>query len=99
MEDALLRVYVEALTNIAKHSRAHTVRVPLHAGADMIALQVADDGRGFDPDDPAPRDDNTGWGLKIMKERAVAVGADVRVVSRPGSRTRVEFLIPKDKWE
>ena len=99
VEDALVRVYVEALTNIATHSGARAVQARLEARDDTIALEVVDDGRGFNPDDPPPRGDNSGWGLKIMRERALAVGGQLRVSSRTGTGTRVEFLISRGKWE
>jgi signal transduction histidine kinase len=99
VEDALVQVYVEALTNIATHSGARAVQPRLEPRGDTIALQVVDDGRGFNPDNPPPRGDNSGWGLKIMRERALAVGGQLRVSSRTGTGTRVELLISRCKWE
>jgi len=99
VEDTLLRVTVEALCNAAKYSEARTLQVRLEGREDTIALDVADDGRGFDADNPTPRTESSGWGLTIMKERAQAVGAVLRVVSAPGAGTRVEFLISRAKWQ
>jgi NO-binding membrane sensor protein with MHYT domain len=98
VEDALLRIYLEALTNVSKHAKAGKVWVTLEARADRIVLGVADDGRGFDMTRPAPRDEKSGWGLMIMYERAISIGAELRVDSTPGAGTRIEVLVPRDKW-
>jgi signal transduction histidine kinase len=98
VEDALLRIYLEALTNIAKHANARRVWVTLEARADKIVMGVADDGGGFDMTRPARRDEKSGWGLMIMYERAISIGAELRVDSTPGSGTRIEILVPKGKW-
>jgi signal transduction histidine kinase len=97
MQEALLRVTMEALINIVKHAGARTVK--LEARGDTIALEVADDGRGFDVGSPPQNLEDTGWGVKIVAERALAVGADLRVLSAPGSGTGVEFLISERKWQ
>ena len=99
VEDALLRVTAEALGNAARHSAARTIQIRLEVRSDTVALEIADDGRGFDAENPTPRTESSGWGLTIMKERALAVGAELRVVSAPGAGTRVEFLISRAKWQ
>jgi NO-binding membrane sensor protein with MHYT domain/two-component sensor histidine kinase len=99
VEDALLRITMEALNNVAKHSKARSVRLTLEARGDDIVLEIADDGRGFDPETVAPRTEGSGWGLMMMKERALSVGAELRVVSAPGKGTRVRIAISKPKWQ
>jgi signal transduction histidine kinase len=99
VEDALLRIYIEALNNAAKHSGARSLQVSLEARGEQIVLSIADDGRGFDTNNPPPRDYSSGWGLTIMKERALWVGAELRLASAPGAGTRVEILISKEKWQ
>jgi NO-binding membrane sensor protein with MHYT domain/two-component sensor histidine kinase len=98
VEDALLRIYLEALNNILKHAGARQVRVALERRNGEIALTMADDGRGFDDAAVPRRDERAGWGLMIMRERAAAVGAELRVHSAPGSGTRVELVLSKDQW-
>jgi NO-binding membrane sensor protein with MHYT domain/two-component sensor histidine kinase len=97
VEDALLRIYLEALTNIAKHAAASEVLVDLHSQGDSIALHITDDGRGFDVRTPVPGE-TYGWGLAIMRERAAAIGGTLRVRSAPGTGTSIEFSISKDIW-
>jgi NO-binding membrane sensor protein with MHYT domain len=98
VEDALLRIYLEALTNVSKHAKAGKVWVTLEARSGEIVMGVADDGRGFDMSRTARRDAKSGWGLMIMYERALSIGAELRVHSTPGSGARIEILVPKDKW-
>src|SRR5204863_2133199 len=63
-EVVLLRVCQEALANVRKHAAAHQVRVRLTYTGTTVRLTVTDDGKGFDPADPAGPDG--GYGLKGM---------------------------------
>ncbi|HLG08371.1 MAG TPA: ATP-binding protein, partial [Gaiellaceae bacterium] len=59
----------------------------------LLAIEVVDDGQGFDPSLEAP----TGWprfGLQTMRERAQAVGGHFEVESEPGTGTRVSVTLP-----
>ncbi|MGZ5177221.1 MAG: ATP-binding protein, partial [Burkholderiales bacterium] len=91
--------YIEALNNAAKHSGARSLHVSLESRGEQIVLSIADDGRGFDTNNPPPRNYSSGWGLTIMKERALWVGAELRLASAPGAGTRVEILMSKEKWQ
>jgi PAS domain S-box-containing protein len=89
IEEALFRVTQEALANVAKHAKASKVTVTLMAMVDAARLTIADDGCGFDMvagHKPTP---DGGWGLMIMRERAAAVGAQMRVESAPSRGTTV----------
>jgi signal transduction histidine kinase len=68
----------EALTNVTRHSGAHTVTVRLRYH-DGVHVEVLDDGRGLPPDT-----DTSGRGLTGMRERAAAVGGSVDVGPAPG---------------
>jgi len=86
---ALFRIAQEALSNVAKHAQASRVRIGL-AAADDLVLTITDDGRGFEPAAaPAGR-----WGMTTMRERALAVGGRLEIVSRPGQGTRLTARIP-----
>lgn len=86
-ETALFRITQEALTNIAKHARARQVAITLDSNPDRVTLVIADDGDGFDAGQGNPRPES--WGLLTMRERAQAIGADLRIESSPGKGTRV----------
>lgn len=99
VENALLRIYVEALNNAAKHSGAHAVEVSLEQRAERIALHIRDDGHGFDYNERTGQTIRSGWGLMIMKERALAVGGELRIMSTAGAGTLIEFLMSKSAWQ
>ena len=86
------RVVQEALSNVARHSRAGTVSVTLRAGPGAgarLRVLVADDGCGFDP-----RASGAGLGIEGMRERALLTGAVLDVRSAPGTGTTVKLVLP-----
>jgi signal transduction histidine kinase len=93
VEAQLLRIIQEALTNVRKHARAHSVEIHLGAREGWAEAVVQDDGAGFDP---ALLEAAAGqrFGLRLMKERADEVGGGVRISSAPGSGTRVTISVP-----
>jgi len=98
VENVVLRVYVEALTNVSKHAGAKRVGVTLESREDHVVMTIVDDGQGFDATLPVRRDNTSGWGLILMRERAASVEGKLRIHSAPGAGTRVEFRISRDKW-
>jgi two-component system nitrate/nitrite sensor histidine kinase NarX len=93
----ILRIAQEALANIRKHAKAHTVRVLLtrgNGGAHM--LLVEDDGVGFSAPVMEGRPGEH-IGLTIMDERARRIGADWRIESDPGEGTRVELVFAVER--
>lgn len=89
VEVALLRICQEALTNIKKHSHARHANITLSYMPDMLALDVADDGHGFDPTRRA-----RGFGLKSMRERAEELGGELSIESEAGKGTKIAVTIP-----
>jgi NO-binding membrane sensor protein with MHYT domain len=98
VEDALLRITLEALNNVLKHAGARRVRITLEPRAEDIILRIVDDGRGFQEHALARREGSAGWGLMIMRERAAAIGAELQIHAAPGAGTRIELIVSKDKW-
>jgi signal transduction histidine kinase len=90
--EALLRIAREAITNAGRHGRPTKIAVNL-ANHDGITMQVADDGRGFRPDDPTVYAGDR-WGVAGMRERAEALGGRFAVESKPFRGTRVEVWVP-----
>ena len=95
-ETALYRIAQEALTNVAKHARAHHVDVILERRSDHVMLIVEDDGVGFDAGHVGAAEQ--GFGLLGMQERAALVGATLEIESAPGKGTtilvRMELAAP-----
>jgi signal transduction histidine kinase len=91
IEAELYHIAQEALNNALKHAAATAVTVRLAiVGAEqsscIVRLEVADDGRGFDPQAIG---DHGGLGLTSLRERAAKLGATVHIHSAPGAGTRV----------
>jgi PAS domain S-box-containing protein len=80
---ALYRIAQEALNNIAKHARASQATVHLDCSPGHAELSIRDDGGGFDQEIVQPHH----LGLKIMHERAQAVGATLKIESQSGQGT------------
>ena len=90
----LYRVAQEALSNAARHAGAEHVLVKLTRDGAAVALTVTDDGRGFTFDQTS-----RGLGLGGMRERALLVGGDLRIESRPQVGTRVRLHVPIRKHD
>jgi signal transduction histidine kinase len=82
---ALYRIAQEALNNTGKHAAATHAELHLRWRPDGINVRITDNGRGFDPRATPPGH----LGMGIMQERARAIGARLRVESRPGNGTRI----------
>jgi len=93
-EVTLLRVAQEALANVRKHARAGRVAITLSYIGDRVALDVRDDGVGFDPAAPSPGDDGSGFGLRSMRERVGRAGGTLSVESAPGEGTVLSAEVP-----
>jgi signal transduction histidine kinase len=94
VQPALFRIAQEALTNIAKHAKASRVTVELRNADGRTRLVVSDNGRGFRPPGGPIGKAVSGWGLTIMRERALSIGGSFRLDSAPGKGTRILVEIP-----
>jgi signal transduction histidine kinase len=92
IEVTLLRATQEGLNNISKHAVARQVRLTLSYMADMIILDMQDDGQGIvaGPQDPQLG----GFGLQGMRERVEGLGGEVALESEPGEGTTLAVMIP-----
>jgi signal transduction histidine kinase len=86
-EIAAYYVVAEALTNTAKHAHATAVDVRVAAGDDVLHVRVRDDGLGG-------ADFGHGSGLIGLRDRAEALGGQIRLDSPPGAGTTLEITLP-----
>ncbi|MCI4066637.1 sensor histidine kinase [Micromonospora sp. R77] len=94
-EVALLRVAQSALGNTVRHADATTADVTLRYLGDQVAVEVVDDGLGFDPDRlPVPDPETGGFGVAGMRARVLALGGTLTVESAPGRGTALAARLP-----
>lgn len=94
-EVALLRIAQSALSNTVRHAHATTAEVTLSYLDDEVALDVVDDGTGFDPTRlPAPDPATGGFGLAAMRARTHALGGTLSIESAPGRGSALAAQLP-----
>jgi signal transduction histidine kinase len=93
MEQHLLRIAQEAVTNVIKHAGASRIGIKLDMEARKLYLRIRDNGRGFEtPDVFSTRGGH--FGLIGMRERAERLGGELKLASNPGEGTEVEVTVP-----
>lgn len=91
VEGHVFRIAQEALTNVARHARADTVRVELRSESNAVVLRVLDDGIGLPAMSAAQHDK---FGLVGMRERAVLLGGELELVERDPNGLEVRVRVP-----
>ena len=94
MNDHLIRILNEALTNVTRHAQAGQVWVRLESVNNQLELEIRDDGLGFDPQVITGAGH---YGLLGMRERARLVGGTLEVKSGTGLGTRIRLVVPNDQ--
>ncbi|MEW6581274.1 MAG: sensor histidine kinase [Actinomycetota bacterium] len=92
------RILQEALNNAHRHGQARSVAVRLNQDPGGIALEVADDGKGFAPESvqrPRAGVPQARYGLHGMRDRAQLLGGSFTIDSRPGAGTTVRVYLPR----
>jgi PAS domain S-box-containing protein len=92
VENNLLRIGQEALTNALKYAEASEIRVELIYQSPQCILRIKDDGRGFTLD----RTRHNGFGLLGMAERAERIGAQIQIQSAPGQGTEIMVSVNQE---
>jgi two-component system sensor histidine kinase UhpB len=93
---AIFRVLQEALTNVARHAHARTVRISLETSNGQLVLRLQDDGAGIRTE---AVDDPRSLGLLGMAERALALGGHVSVAPITPHGTQVTLQLPRTALE
>ncbi len=87
----LFRVFQEVLTNVTRHSSAHSLKVTFDGSEFEVVLDVRDDGRGITDEQIHARDS---FGILGMRERCALFGGQFSIGGRPGEGTRVIVRAP-----
>ena len=91
---AAFRVFQEAVTNALRHAQPTAIEVTLAIGKDgSLTLTITDNGIGMS----SGTDIENSLGLLGMRERARAVGGEVRISSRSGKGTTVTMVLPRQR--
>jgi signal transduction histidine kinase len=93
VERELFRIVQEALSNVVRHAGATAVTVHIELGEHVLAVEVRDDGHGFDPAARAIRERRLG--LTSMRERAGMLGGRLTIDSVAGAGTTVRAEVPR----
>lgn len=95
VETTIYRIVQELLTNVAKHAHAERVTIQLLRRGDVLALAVADNGKGFDVTQTLTRQsDPAHYGLRNIRERVEFFQGMFRVESVPGQGTEIMIELP-----
>ncbi len=89
LEQSMLRIGQESLTNALRHGKASQVWIRLSFASESVELKVEDDGIGFDP-----ATSTNGFGLTGMRERAEELGGTLQIAAVPGRGTTVVVRFP-----
>ena len=94
-EMALFRVVQEAISNIARHARAHQVHITVLSADDGTTVQVSEDGVGFDLGEKLDFGRRQpSFGLLGMQERLATVNGRLHIQSAPNQGTRLRIFVP-----
>ncbi|MFJ2025778.1 sensor histidine kinase [Streptomyces sp. NPDC087897] len=93
-QSALLRIAQGALANVREHADARTAVLTLTYLDDQVVLDIADDGRGFDPAAVDAAGGVRGHGLPAIRTRAAQLGGTLSVESAPGEGTVLSATVP-----
>lgn len=86
----IFRIVQEIFTNIARHSKADTVKVNMTENEGHIIFNIKDNGVGFNQDKHSTKNS---FGILGMKERAISIGAEFKIVSSPGDGTEISLIL------
>lgn len=87
--DNLFSILREGVLNAVKHAQASNVQITIRPSATEVLMEVTDDGTGVF------HNNSNGLGLIDMQERAIAIGANLSIKSKPGKGTTLGCRLPR----
>jgi PAS domain S-box-containing protein len=87
----IYRIVQESLTNISRYAKATEVKILVNYSRPDVEVSITDDGCGFDPGEVMIKKT---FGLLGMRERALTLGGDLMILSRPGRGTTIAVKVP-----
>ncbi|SDK22258.1 sensor histidine kinase [Natronincola ferrireducens] len=94
---SIFRIIQEALNNVRKHARAHTVKIRIEMNTKNICINIIDDGIGFDVEKAKlQQGEYDSFGLLNMKERVDLLNGDLQIKSEINEGTKITVNIPRE---
>ncbi len=93
IEDELIRMAQELITNALRHGKAKWVRVVLQFEGRQVRLSIEDDGKGFDPSA-----DVAGYGMRSIRESIKQLQGQLDIDSSQGLGSRITITLPIRRW-
>ncbi len=94
IEEQLLKIGQEAITNAVRHGRADEITVTLEYSRRTVSIRVADNGTGFVPESRSEHERESHWGLHNMRERAASIRGRFLISSSLGRGTVITATVP-----
>jgi len=88
----IYRIVQESLSNIIKHAKAEASRISIKKVADKIIISIKDNGVGFDINTKYQKTNSLG--LKTLLERTKFLHGQMKIQSKKGDGTLIEFTFP-----
>ena len=93
LKQQLRRIVQEATRNAVRHGKASEINMDVaYLDTGLMRVQMRDDGQGFDLEQASHKIGH--WGLAIMRERALQMGAEFKISTAPGQGTEIEIVVP-----
>jgi signal transduction histidine kinase len=91
VQQQVLYLFQEALTNVARHAKAQQVWIELHWSDTALTVEFSDDGQGFDPENGQPEGR---FGLMLMRQRAKELNGRLTLASNSAAGTDLTLWLP-----
>lgn len=98
-ELTILRIIQEATNNSKKYSQAEKVEITLSYEDNQICLRICDNGNGFDVQERKSENQNSGFGISMMKERVYLLKGQIDIHSVKEEGTTIEVILPRKELE
>lgn len=95
IEDQLhiIRIIQESLANVRRHAEATHTDVTINFSKEVLDITISDNGQGFEKEEVSP-DSILHQGMRIMKQRANALGGQLDIQTQKGKGTSVNLKMP-----
>lgn len=98
-ELTILRIIQEAINNTKKYADAEKAEIVLSYEENQLTLEISDNGKGFDVKSCKSQQQNSGFGISMMKERVYLLNGQIELQSEKDKGTKIKVLLPRIELE